>query len=129
MWSCSVCVLNIEVGQDNVFKCVCVYLPPRIQIQTHTQKHTTMPWSDPPISSPSFRKAPKPTHASLFQLPFFPPSSPHRIYLNSPTVSFCIRSHIKCIHVSPSQTQTLTHTHAHPVTHHNLVIIISTLKH
>lgn len=32
-------VLNIEVEQDNVFKCVCVYLLPRTQIHTDTHMH------------------------------------------------------------------------------------------
>lgn len=113
-------ILNTETEQDNEFKCVCVYLLPRTQIHSHThiKTHTTVLWSDPPIPSPSFRKPQNQTHASLFQLPFFPPSSPRQIYLNSPTVSFLFfpfLSRIKCIHVSPSQTH--PHTHAHTQSH------------
>lgn len=33
-------ILNIEMEQDNVFKCVCVYLFPRIQRHTRTHTHT-----------------------------------------------------------------------------------------
>lgn len=122
MWSSSVYVLNIETEQDNEFKCVCVYLLPRTQIHTHTHTRTgkhTKPCCGQthPISTPSFRKPQNQTHASLFQLPFFPPSSPHQIYLNSPTVSLSLfpplslsLSHIKCIHVLPSQTHARTCT-------------------
>lgn len=125
-------ILNIETEQDNEFKCVCVYLLPRTQVHTHThiKTHTTVLWSDPPIPSPSFRKPQNQTHASLFQLPFFPPSSPSQIYLNSPTVSLFFPFSLSyqmypCVTI----TNTPTHTCTHSVTHHNLVIIISTLKH
>lgn len=90
VWSSSAYTLNIEMEQDNQLQSACVYLCPWIQICTraHTRTHKTMLRPDPPICSRSFRKPQNQTSASLFQLPFFPPPSPHQIYLNSPTISF-----------------------------------------
>lgn len=113
-------ILNIETEQDNEFKCVCVYLLPRTQIHSHThiKTHTTVLWSDPPIPSPSFRKPQNQTHASLFQLPFFPPSSPRQIYLNSPTVSFLFFSFFSLeSNVSMCHHHKHTHTHMHTLSH------------
>lgn len=113
-------ILNIETEQDNEFKCVCVYLLPRTQIHSHThiKTHTTVLWWDPPIPSPSFRKPQNQTHASLFQLPFFPPSSPRQIYLNSPTVSFLFFSFFSLVsNVSMCHHHKHTHTHMHTLSH------------
>lgn len=93
---------------------------------THIRTHKTMLRRDPPISSPSFRKPQNQTRASLFQLPFFPAPSPHHIHLNSPTVFLGFFFSPLSLLVS---NVSMCYHHKHSVTHHNLVIIISTLKH
>lgn len=110
--------------------CLCLSASTNTNIHTHKHinTHKTPLRSDPPIASPSFKKKKNQTHTSLFQLPFFPPSSPHQIYLNSPTVSFFPFSLSLISNVSMCCHHKHTHTQGRSVKHHNLVIIISTLK-
>ncbi len=104
--------------------CLCLSASTNTNTHTHTRtgKHTKPCCGQThPSLLPHLEKPQNQTHASLFQLPFFPPSSPHRIYLNSPTVSlffppFSLISNVSmCCH--HKRTPTHTHTHTHTFSH------------
>lgn len=63
--------------------CLCLFASTNTNMHTRTCCGETHPSVVPHLEKPQNQ-----TQASLFQLPFFPPPSPHQIYLNSPTVSF-----------------------------------------
>lgn len=98
--------------QDNAFECVCVYLLPRIQIYTHIKTHKTMLWPDPPISTPSFRKAPKPKVCLSFSITFLPTitTTPNLSKISQSLFPFSLISN-----VSMCYRHTPTHAHTHKV--------------
>lgn len=116
VWSSAVYILNLAMAEDNVRRCVCAYLPPRIQMRARTEEHTEPRCGEThPSAVPHLEKPQNQTPVSLFQLPFLPstvttphPSKfSHSFFPSPPPLPppLLSLSPIKCVHVLPSQTR------------------------
>lgn len=80
VWSSAVYILNLAMAEDSVRRCVCAYLPPRIQMRAHAEEHTEPRCGEThPSAVPHLEKPQNQTPVSLFQLPFLPSTvtTPH----------------------------------------------------